>query len=83
MTFFGFVTIYAGFMNIFTIYVPMLQNGQKFTVGLINILLTAAILISVFIVLVDCIRKWIKTIKNKDYILDETYNKIVIEKNNG
>ena len=83
MTFVGFVTIYAGFMNIFTIYVPMLQNGQKFTVGIINIILTASILISVFIVLVDCIKKWIKTIKNKDYILDETYNKIALVKNKG
>ena len=71
LVFVGFVTIYAGFSNIFLIYVPMLSDAGKMAQGIVNIVLTASILICVFIVLFDSIRKWIRTVKLKRYVPDE------------
>jgi carbon starvation protein len=71
LVFVGFVTIYAGFTNIFTIYVPMLSDSAKMVQGIINITLTGAVLICVIIVLFDSMRKWQRTIKSKKYIPDE------------
>jgi carbon starvation protein len=71
LVFVGFVTIYAGFTNIFTIYVPMLSDSAKMVQGIINITLTGAVLLCVIIVLFDSMRKWQRTIKSKKYIPDE------------
>jgi len=71
LAFVGFVTIYAGFSNIFTLYVPMLSEENNFVMGLINILLTVIILICVFIMIFNAIFKWIRTVRQKDYIVDE------------
>jgi carbon starvation protein len=71
LVFVGVVTIYAGFSNIFLMYVPMLGIEGKFVPGLLNLILTVAILSSVFVIIISSIRKWIRTIKTKDYIPDE------------
>jgi carbon starvation protein len=71
LVFVGSVTIYAGFYNIFLLYVPMLSQAGKFVPGLLNLILTFAILFSVFVVLFNSIVKWVKTIKTKNYIPDE------------
>lgn len=71
LSFVGFVTIYAGFSNIFTLYVPLLAKQGMMIQGLINIILTILMLICVLIVLFNSIFKWIRTVQQKDYIIDE------------
>lgn len=71
LTFVGFVTIYAGFSNILTLYVPLLSKQGMLLQGSINIVLTISMLICVFIVLINSIFKWKRIISQKDYIVDE------------
>ena len=73
MCFVGFVTIYAGFSNIFTIYSPMLGQPAKFATGLVNIILTSVILLCVFIVIIEAVKKWYKTITEKKYVIDKVF----------
>ncbi len=71
LVFVGSITIYAGFSNIFLMYIPMLSIAGKFVPGLLNLILTVAILSSVFVIIISSVRKWVRTIKTKDYIADE------------
>jgi carbon starvation protein len=60
MAFVGITTLTAGWMNIFNLYLPQIAVVQTFVQGLINLFLTAVIMISVMIIFVDAIPKWIK-----------------------
>ena len=67
LAFVGVVTITAGVMNITNIYLPMLSVPGKSVTGTVNLILTVLILISVIIIFVDAVPKWIKKIKSPDY----------------
>lgn len=71
LVFVGIVTIYAGFSNIVIMYIPMLGQADKFISGLLNLILTITILLSVFLIIISSAIKWYKVIKEKDYIPDE------------
>lgn len=60
MAFVGITTIYAGLLNIVNLYLPMLSDTGTTTIGLINLTLTAVILISVIVILKDATPIWIK-----------------------
>lgn len=83
LVFVGFVTIYAGFSNIFGIYIPMLSNDATVVQGSINILLTVAILACVIIVFVNSSMKWVKTIRSGKYIPDEALPEQTVNVNKG
>lgn len=71
LVFVGIVTIYAGFSNIVIMYIPMMGEAGKFVSGLLNLILTITILVSVFVIIISSSIKWYKVIKEKDYISDE------------
>lgn len=59
MIFVGVTTITAALLNIRNIYLPQLQDQSKFVPGLINLILTVSILISVVIIFYNAVPKWI------------------------
>ncbi|MGD0341053.1 MAG: carbon starvation protein A [Bacteroidales bacterium] len=62
MIFVGVTTLTAGYLNIKNIYIPQVQSAATLVPGLINLVLTLAIIICVFIILGNAIPKWIKTV---------------------
>jgi carbon starvation protein len=60
MTFVGATTLIAGWMNITGIYIPMLDDPAKSTQGLVNLVLTAAIIVSVLAILADALPRWLR-----------------------
>jgi carbon starvation protein len=68
MIFVGITTISAGLMNIMNIYHPQLLSPDKYMQGVINLTLTAAILICVIIVFIDAIPKWVKGFRQQSLI---------------
>ncbi|MCX6328498.1 MAG: carbon starvation protein A [Bacteroidia bacterium] len=62
MTFVGVTTLTAGFLNMKNIYLPQIYDKATLVPGLINLILTLLIIICVFIILINAIPKWIKTI---------------------
>jgi len=60
MAFVGWTTLTAGYLNIVNIYLPQLSLPDKHIQGLINLVLTGAIMLCVMIVFVDAVPKWIK-----------------------
>lgn len=64
MLFVGITTIYAGTLNSINLYLPQLAEEGTFTVGLINLILTAIIVISVVIIVANATPIWIKGFKN-------------------
>jgi carbon starvation protein len=62
MIFLGVTTLCAGYLNIKNIYVPQVQIPATLIPGLINLILTLAIIICVFIILGNAIPKWLKII---------------------
>jgi carbon starvation protein len=65
MTFVGVTTIYAGFLNIINLYLPLLSDSSTLTVGLINLTLTGIILASVVVIIADAIPIWLKGAKKQ------------------
>ncbi|MEI6889780.1 MAG: carbon starvation protein A [Bacteroidales bacterium] len=63
LTFVGITTLTAAIMNIIGIYVPQLGAEKTFVQGLINLSLTAMIIVSVMIILRDAVPGWQKAIK--------------------
>ena len=63
MTFVGITTLTAGYLNIKNIYLPQLNDKVTFVPGLINLILTTAIIICAVIILCNAIPKWIKEIR--------------------
>jgi carbon starvation protein len=64
MTFVGVTTLTAGFLNMKNIYIPQIQNTGTFVPGLINFILTVAIIICVFIILFNAIPKWVNALRD-------------------
>jgi carbon starvation protein len=62
MIFLGVTTLCAGYLNIKNIYVPQVQIPATLIPGLINLILTLAIIICVFIILGNAIPKWLKIV---------------------
>jgi carbon starvation protein len=63
MTFVGVTTLTAGFLNMKNIYLPQVYDKATMISGLINLILTLLIIICVFVILINAIPKWIKTIR--------------------
>jgi len=59
MVFILLVTFSACFMNILNIYIPQLDNPKTLVQGVINLILTVVIMLSVIIILRDAIPGWI------------------------
>ncbi|MEI7981469.1 MAG: carbon starvation protein A [Bacteroidota bacterium] len=66
LAFVGITTIIAGTMNISGIYIPQLSMEKSFVRGLINLLLTGVIMLSVVIIMKDAIPGWIKGYRKID-----------------
>jgi len=64
MIFIGITTLTAGFLNIKNIYLPQARVAATRVPGLINLVLTATIIISLLIIISDSIPKWIKVIRS-------------------
>ena len=58
LAFVGITTLIAGVMNIIGIYIPQLSVPALFVQGLINLVLTVIIILSVVIILKDAIPGW-------------------------
>jgi carbon starvation protein len=60
LAFVGTTTLTAGVMAITTLYVPMLNRPETATVGKVNLLVTATLLVCVALVIVGSVRRWIE-----------------------
>lgn len=65
LAFVGITTIIAGIMNITGIYIPQLSVEKYFVQGLINLVLTGVIMLSVVIILKDAIPGWIRGYRDR------------------
>jgi carbon starvation protein len=63
--FIGFTTLYAGFLNIFNIYLPQLKNGETMVQGIINLSLSGIIIFCALVVYYNAIPKWIRIYKGE------------------
>jgi len=70
MTFVGVTTLTAAIENIMNIYIPQVYVDATRIPGLINLILTALIIICVFVIMLNAIPKWIKAIRNPS-LMDE------------
>jgi len=60
LVFVGVTTLTAGIMNIIGIYIPQLSMDKSYVKGLINLVMTAVIMVSVLIILKDAVPNWIR-----------------------
>ncbi|HOT13126.1 MAG TPA: carbon starvation protein A [Bacteroidales bacterium] len=60
MAFVGVTTIIAGILNLKNLFIPQIFNSQTQGQGIVNSLLTLVILISVIIVVIDAVPRWLK-----------------------
>jgi carbon starvation protein len=65
MIFVGVTTMTAAFLNIKNIYIPQVEVAETFIPGLINLILTVAIMICVLIIFYNAVPKWIKAYRTK------------------
>jgi hypothetical protein len=65
MIFVGVTTLTAAFLNIKNIYLPQAHVKETLVPGVINLALTVAIIICVFIILFNAIPGWIRAISGK------------------
>jgi len=65
MIFVGVTTLTAAFLNIKNIYLPQVHVKETLVPGVINLALTGAIIICVFIILFNAIPGWIRAISGK------------------
>jgi carbon starvation protein len=70
LSFIGITTISAAFKNIFNIYFPQILVDTTMIQGIINTLLTIIILVCVVIIFTNAVPKWFKTIRNKEFVVD-------------
>lgn len=80
MLFVGVVTISAGLMNMFNIYLPQTAIPGKEFVGWINFIMTAIIVSCVLIIFFDAVPKWYQKVRTKNYVLDEGVTPITVGK---
>lgn len=66
MIFVGVTTITAAFLNIKNIYIPQSRESATMVPGLINLILTVAILICVFVLFYNAVPKWIKAYQKRN-----------------
>jgi carbon starvation protein len=59
LAFVSTTTITAGVQAIWTLYVPMLQVPETASVGRVNLLVTATLLVCVALVLGGSVRRWL------------------------
>jgi carbon starvation protein len=64
MIFVGITTMTAAFLNIKNIYFPQVEAAETLIPGLINLILTLAIMICVLIIFYNAVPKWIKAYRN-------------------
>ncbi len=64
MVFVGVTTMTAAFLNIKNIYVPQVEASETLIPGLINLILTLAIMICVLIIFYNAVPKWIEAYRN-------------------
>lgn len=65
MTFVGVTTIYAGVLNTINLYIPQVLDPATFASGLINLLLTGVILVSVVVIIADALPIWVRAFRDK------------------
>ena len=65
LLFVGVTTLTAGTMNITGIYIPQLNTEKTLVQGLINMILTASIMLSVLIIVKDAVPLWFRALKNR------------------
>jgi carbon starvation protein len=63
MTFVGITTMTAAFLNIKNIYIPQVGEATTMIPGLINLILTLSIIISVIIIIFNAIPNWFRAIR--------------------
>jgi carbon starvation protein len=63
MSFIGVTTMTAAILNIKNIYIPQVVEKTTFLPGLINLILTIAIIISVVVILANAIPGWVRSWK--------------------
>lgn len=63
MTFVGITTMTAAFLNIKNIYIPQVGEAATMIPGLINLILTLSIIISVIIIIFNAIPNWFRAIR--------------------
>ena len=63
MTFVGITTMTAAFLNIKNTYIPQIGDAATRIQGLINLILTSSIIISVIIIIFNAIPNWIRAIR--------------------
>jgi carbon starvation protein len=61
MTFVGITTMTAAFLNIKNIYLPQVRDTSTLVPGVINLILTLSIIISVIIILINAIPNWFRS----------------------
>jgi carbon starvation protein len=59
LTFVGSTTLVAGWKSITDIFWPLAQKPETATLGIINVSLTAIIMLAAVIILIDSIRRWL------------------------
>jgi len=66
MTFVGITTLTAAILNIKNIYIPQLNVAETLVPGLINLLLTVCIIVSVIIIFVNAVPGWVRSKVQKE-----------------
>ena len=65
MAFVGATTLTAGWMNITGIYWPQLADPDKQTQGIVSLVLTATIMASAVLILLDAIPRWVRAARGR------------------
>ena len=65
MVFVGVTTLTAAILNIKNIYIPQITDPATLVLGMINLLLTICIIISVIIIFINAIPGWVRKMANK------------------
>jgi carbon starvation protein len=68
MLFVGVTTLTAGYLNIKNIYLPQALNPETAVQGIINLVLTVAILLCFLLLFFNAVPKWISAIRNPESI---------------
>jgi carbon starvation protein len=66
MVFVGVTTLTAGFLNIKNIYLPLMRVPATNIPGLINLVLTVCIIVSVIIIVSNAVPKWIMAFRKRN-----------------
>ncbi|MFZ5895751.1 MAG: carbon starvation protein A [Myxococcota bacterium] len=66
LVFIGFTTMTAGVQSLYKLYYPMTQAAATRTTGLVNLLVTSALLLGVSLILVGSIRRWLGMLRSPE-----------------